>query len=258
MRLAAAINEDQLAIQTVLAWGSTGRVIDDGTLTRWHEGGVDTVVRARSFKKQAIFEFFERNLNPRTGIYRPADGLPRGLGSFAVQFGDRIREPFTKDLSPFDGNYRVFRPAWTIPELSHKRVLISRLSIQTDGGFTRFVEMQKYDDPDSPDIRVDQTDDGAVLSMGENVVFLGIGKDGHGCKLYAAWDYYPLPSKGVAVDQLKGDMMGINGNGPHPSYPFIAIRTTDAVDKINTEIVPPSDTRVTTRIRLALGMAHGL
>lgn len=258
MRLAAAINEDRLARKTVEAWGSARSVIDDGTLTRWHKGGVDAVASARSFKKQAIYEFFERTVNPRTVLYRPADGLPSGLADFAVQFGDRIREPFGRDLSPFDGNYRVFRPAWTIPELSHKRVLISRLSIQTDAGFTRFVEVQKYDDPDSPDIKVDQTDDGAVLSMGENIILLGIGKDGHGCKLYAAWDYYPLPSKGVVVDQLKGSMMGINGNGPHPSYPFVAVRTSDPLDKIETEIVPPSDKRVTTRIRLALDMGEGL
>jgi hypothetical protein len=245
-RLAAAINNDQQALEAIKNWGDGSKsVIDDGTLARWHADGV---TKARSHKKQVIYEFFERTATPRTSLYRPADGLPAGLAAFAAQFSDRIKEPFADDLSSLDGVYRVFRPAWTIPKLSHERILISRLKIETSGGFTRFREYQNYQDPDSPNIKIDQTDDGAVLTMGRNFVFFGIGRDGHGCKIYTSWKYYPLPKPGIEVQCLIGSMMGINGMGPHLSYQFFANRTSDPWDDIDTEIVRPPHKMLTVDI----------
>lgn len=259
-RLAAAINSNQQALDAIKAMGDKSKsVIDDGTLTRWHEGGVLTIGNARAHKKKAIYEFFERTDSPRTSLFRPGDGLPAGLAVFAAQYSERIREPFADDLSNLDGIYRIFRPAWTIPELSHKRILISRLRIETSGGFTRFQERQLYQDPDSPDSFIDQTDDGAVMSMSGNFVFFGIGRDGHGCKLYTSWDYYPVPRKGVKVQRLIGSMMGINLNGPHLSYRFVASRTSDPWESIDTEIVRPPHERLTVDILAALeyGRAEG-
>ncbi|WP_373089999.1 hypothetical protein [Sneathiella sp.] len=245
-RLAAAINSDQQALEAIKNWGDKSKsVIDDGTLARWHANGV---AKARLHKKQAIYEFFERTASPRTSLYRPAEGLPAGLAAFAAQYGERIRESFAEDLSNLDGIYRVFRPAWTIPKLSRERVMISRIKIETFGGFTRFQERQHYQDPDSPNIVVDQTDDGAVLSMSGNFVFFGIGRDGHGCKLYTTWDYYPLPRKGVKVQRLMGSMMGINGNGPHLSYRFVASRTSDPWGEIEMGIFRPPHERLTVDI----------
>jgi hypothetical protein len=233
-RLAAAINSDQQALEVIKTCGDNSKsVIDDGTLARWHAQGVANVAKARVHKKKAIYEFFERTASPLTSLYRPADGLPAGLAAFAAQYSERIKEPFADDLSSLDGVYRVFRPAWTIPKLSHERILISRLKIETSGGFTRFREHQNYQDPDSPNINIDQTDDGAVLTMGRNFVFFGIGRDGHGCKIYTSWKYYPLPKAGVKVQQLIGSMMGINGMGPHLSYQFVANRTSDKWEKID-------------------------
>lgn len=242
-RLAAAINNDQQALEVIEAWGDKSKnVIDDGTLARWHGEGAAKLAKARVHKKRAIYEFFERTDNPRTSLYRPGDGLPAGLAAFAAQYSERIREPFAADLSNLDGIYRIFRPAWTIPKLSHERILISRLKIETSGGFTRFQERQLYRDPDSSDIFIDQTDDGAVMSMSGNFVFFGIGRDGDGCKLYTSWDCYPPRGKDVKVQRSWGNMMGINGNGPHPSYRFVASRTSDDWDKIDTGIFrPPHD-----------------
>lgn len=252
-RLAAAINNDQQALEVIKAWGDKRKsVIDNGTLSRWHDNGAAKLANARAHKKRAVYEFFERTDSPRTSLYRPGDGLPAGLASFAAQYSERIREPFADDLSNLDGIYRIFRPAWTIPKLSHERILISRLKIETSGGFTRFQERQKYQDPDSPDTFIDQTDDGAVMSMSGNFVFFGIGRDGHGCKLYTSWDYYPVPRKGVKVQRLIGSMMGINGNGPHLSYRFVASRTMDPFDSIDTEIVRPPHERLTVDILEAL------
>ena len=242
-RLAAAINSDKQALEVIKRCGDGSKsVIDDGTLARWHENGVAKISRARVHKKQAIYEFFERAESPRTSLYRPADGLPAGLAAFAAQYSERIREPFAEDLSSLDGTYRMYRPAWPIPKLSHERIVISRFKIETSGGFTRFQEYQEYHDPDSPNIFIDQTDDGAVLSMGKNFVFFGIGRDGHGCKLYTSWKYYPLPKKDVQVQRLIGSMMGINGTGPHLSYRFVADRTSDPWDRIDMGIYrPPHD-----------------
>ena len=250
-RLAAVINNDQQALEFIKKCGDESKsVIDDGTLARWHADGV---AKARHHKKQAIYEYFERTANPRTSLYRPADGLPAGLAAFAAQYSERIKEPFADDLSSLDGVYRVFRPAWTIPKLSHERILISRLKIETSGGFTRFREHQSYQDPDSPDILIDQTDDGAVLTMGRNFVFFGIGRDGHGCKIYTSWKYYPLPEPGVKVRQLIGSMMGVNGMGPHPSYQFVASRTSDPWDNIDMGIFRPPHERLTVDILDELG-----
>lgn len=236
-RLAAAINNDQQALESIKLCGDNSKsVIDDGTLARWHANGVS---KARSHKKRVIYEFFERTDAPRTSLYRPADGLPAGLAAFAAQYSERIREPFAEDLSSLDGIYRMYRPAWTIPKLSHERIMISRFQIETSGGFTRFREYQLYHDPDSPNITVDQTDDGAVLSIGRNFVFFGIGRDGHGCKLFTSWNNYPLPRKGVQVQRIMGSMMAINGTGPHLSYKFIASRTDDPWDKIEMGIFRP-------------------
>lgn len=239
-RLAAAINSDQQALEVIKTWGDMSKsVIDDGTLARWHAEGAAKVAKARVHKKRAIYEFFERTASPRTSLYRPADGLPAGLAAFAAQYSERIREPFAEDLSSLDGIYRMFRPAWTIPKLRLERVMISRFQIETSGGFTRFREHQFYHDPDSPNIFVDQTDDGAVLSMGRNFVFFGIGRDGHGCKLFTSWKNYPLPRKGLQVQSLTGSMMAINGTGPHLSYKFFASRTTDPWDDIEMGIFRP-------------------
>lgn len=252
-RLAAAINSDQQALEVIKNWGDRSKsVIDDGTLARWHVEGATKVAKARAHKKQAIYEFFERSASPRTSLYRPADGLPAGLAAFAAQYSERIREPFAADLSSLDGNYRMFRPAWTIPKLCHERIVISRFKIETSGGFTRFREHQDYHDPDSPNIVIDQTDDGAVLSMSGNFVFFGIGRDGHGCKLFTSWNYYPLPRMGVQVQRLMGSMMAINGTGPHLSYQFVASRTSDPWDKIDMGIFRPPHEQLTVDILDAL------
>jgi hypothetical protein len=107
---------------------------------------------------------------------------------------------------------------------------------------------QNYRDPDSPNIYIDQTDDGAVLTMGRNFVFFGIGRDGHGCKIYSSWKYYPLPKPGIEVQCLIGSMMGINGMGPHLSYQFFADRTSDPWDDIEMGIVRPPHKMLTVDI----------
>jgi hypothetical protein len=242
-RLAAAINTDKLAREALAGWGDgrgpMAQVIDDGTLTRWHEGGAEQVMRARQHKKAVIYEFFERTPQPRTLLYRPQEGWPPGLADFAAQFGAQLRKPLQKDLSDLDGSYRIFRPAWTIKELERKRVLISRLKITTSGGFTRFTEQQEFTDPDAPGITIKQTDNGAVLFFGGNIVLFGFSAETQGCKFYTAWSVFPVPGDGAPVNRMRGNMMGVMGAGPHPSYPFVAYRSVEPFDDIETEIVRP-------------------
>ena len=242
-RLAAAINNDRLARDALSAWGEdrgpSAQVIDDGTLTRWHEGGIKAVGRARQHKKAVIYEFFERTTQPRTLLSRPPEGWPPGLAEFAAQFGDQFRKPLQKDLSDLDGCYRIFRPAWTIKNLEKERVLISRLRISTSGGFTRFTEEQDFTDPDAPGISVKQTDDGAVLYLGGNIVLFGFSRETQGCKFYAAWSAFPAPGDGTPVNRLRGTMMGVTGAGPHTNFPFVAYRAAEKFAAIETEIVRP-------------------
>lgn len=252
-RLAAAINSDRQALDSIKSWGDKSKsVIDDGTLARWLDEGVVKVAKARAHKKQAIYEFFERTASPRTALYRPADGLPAGLASFAAQYSERIREPFAEDLSSLDGVYRMYRPAWTIPKLANQRVLITHFQIETSGGFTRFRERQHYHDPDSPNIVIDQTDDGAVMSMSGNIVFFGIGRYGHDCILYSSWKCFPSPKRGVQVQRLVGNMMAINATGPHLSYPFVASRPSDPSDEIEMGIFRPPHEKLTVDILVEL------
>lgn len=257
-RLAKAINQDTLAQEALRAWGDKrGDVIDDGTLARWHQGGVEAVISAREHKKRVIFEFFERRAHPQTLLYRPQEGFPPGLADFAALMGSRLTKPLEKDLSDLDGAYRIYRPAFTIPALKQQRVLISRLRISTAGGFTRFTEQQNYTDPDSSIIAVDETDDGAVLYFGGNIVLCGLSQHSRNCKFYAAWSCNPLPGDGVPVNRLRGVMIGITGAGPHASYPFVAYRSKEPFEDIETGIFRPSARRIAPDILGDLDIAPG-
>ncbi|MBJ6371797.1 hypothetical protein JF290_09680 [Sedimentitalea sp. CAU 1593] len=254
-RLAAMINDDKRALETIRQVADKARsVIDDGTLKRWHDGGPDSLLNARAHKKQAIYEFFERTAQPRTDLFRPDEGLPPGLASFAAQYSVQFARPLAKDLSDLDGNYRIFRPAWSIPALRKERVLVSRLKISTSGGFTSFTEEQDYTDPDSTDLKVKQSDDGGVLYVGGNIVLLGFTRETQGCKMYTAWSVNPIPGDGEPVRRLRGAMMGIAGAGPHDSYPFTAIRTEDAFESIETAIIRPPHRMLSPDILGDLGM----
>lgn len=258
-RLAATINNDKLAKEALVSWadGRTGakQVIDDGTLTRWHKGGVKAVENARLHKKAIIFEFFERTAQPRTLLYQPEEGWPQGLADFALQFGAQLRKPLAKDLSDLDGNYRVFRPAWTIKGMEKERVLISRLKISTSGGFTRYTEEQDFTDPDAESIVINETDDGGVLYLGGNIVLLGFTRETRGCKFYTAWSMFPMPGDGAPVNRLRGTMMGVVGAGPHTNYPFVAYRFDGEFEAIKTGIARPSDETVPQDVLGGLGIS---
>ncbi|UWQ48645.1 hypothetical protein K3720_11955 [Leisingera caerulea] len=190
-------------------------------------------------KKAVIYEFFERSAQPRTLLYRPQEGWPQGLAEFAAEFGEQLRKPLTKDLSDLDGSYRIFQPAWTISAMRSQRVLISRLKISTSGGFTRFTEAQQFTDPDAPSISVDEVTDGAVLYLSGNIVLFGISRQTQSCMFYTAWSTFPVPGNGTPVNRLRGSMMGIVGAGPHNSSPFVAYRSKEPFDQIETGIVRP-------------------
>lgn len=254
-RLAAMINDDIRALETIRQASDKARsVVDDGTLKRWHERGPDALLNARAHKKQAIYEFFERTPQPRTDLFSPDDGLPPGLALFAAQHGATLARPLNKGLSDLDGNYRIFRPAWSILALRNERVLVSRLRISTSGGFTSFTEEQDYIDPESPDLIIKQSDYGGVLYVGGNILLFGFTRETQGCKIYTAWSVNPVPGDGEKVRRLRGAMTGIAGHGPHESYRFTAIRTGDVSDKIETEIIRPPHKLLSPDILGDLGM----
>ncbi len=254
-RLAEMINADARALETIRQASDKARsVIDDGTLKRWHDGGPDALLNARAHKKQAIYEFFERTAQPRTVLFNPEKGLPPGLASFAANYGAQLGRPLARDLSDLDGCYRIFRPAWSIPALRAERVLVSRLRIKTSGGFTSFTEEQNYTDPDAPDLIIKQSDDGGALYVGGNIMLFGFTRETQGCKIYTAWSVNPVPGDGESVRRLRGAMMGIAGAGPHASYPFTAIRTDEAFEEIQTEIIRPPHKLLSPHVLSDLGM----
>ncbi|MDJ1008634.1 MAG: hypothetical protein QNJ13_12510 [Paracoccaceae bacterium] len=247
-RLATAINTDKLAREALARWGDDrgkhAQIVDDGTLTRWHEGGVQAVERARQHKKAVIYEFFERTAQPRTLLYRPEEGWPHGLVNFAAQFGAQLRRPLAKDLSDLDGDYLIFRPAWTIRSMEHERVLISKLRISTTGGFTRYTEEQDFADPAATSISIKETDDGGVLYLGGNIVLIGLTRETQALKFYTAWSVFPVPGDGTPVNRMRGTMMGVVGAGPHAAYPFVAYRTDSSFEGMATGIVNANDAQI--------------
>ncbi|KIT16374.1 hypothetical protein [Jannaschia aquimarina] len=223
-------------------------LIQATTLSRWIKGGL---TNAQPHKKRLVYEFLKRSPEFATDIYRPEGRLPRGFLAFAAKHSERLGKPFDKDLSKLDGAFELYRPAWTTPERKD-RVVISKLEIKTESGFTRFREEQRYTDEALHGALIDDQDEGAVMFVGAQIVFLGIGINGEGMKLYAATNWFGQLIDPRPVTSFSGLAIGISGRQETPASPFIAVRSRKTFQDIETAAVSITDKRIPADIRKAL------
>lgn len=230
-RLAGAINADRRA--TTLDAARRGDkhqerkdVIVASTLTRWQQEGIERIANAQPHKKRLVYEFLERSENFRTSIYNPAPSLPQGLAAFVAAQKETFAHLRFERLANLDGIYRLYRRAWTTPD-RHDRVLVSRLSLETVEGLTRYREEQDYRDDARGGMPVQERDEGVVFISGTNLFLFGFGKDEPRVKFFAAHAWRPMIDGTRPVYELKGTVIGVGGEGPHSSTPFIAYRADD-------------------------------
>lgn len=255
-RLAGAINGDERSLALDRArQGDKHKprqsLIQATTLSRWLKGGLAGVTAAQPHKKRLVYEFLERSPEFATDIYRPEGRLPRGFLSFAAEHSERLGKPFEKDLSKLDGAFELYRPSWTTPERKD-RVVISKLEIKSEGGFTRFREEQHHTDEALHDALIDDQDEGAVMYIGAQIVFLGIGINGERMKLYTATNWFGQLIDPRPVTSFSGLAIGISGRQETPASPFIAVRSRKTFQDIETAAVSITDKRIPADIRKAL------
>lgn len=239
-RLAGAINADRRA--TTLDAARRGEkhqdrrdVIAASTLARWQQEGLERITYAQPHKKRIVYEFLETSDAFRTPVYNPAPGLPDGLAAFvAAQQGTFAHLRFHR-LANLDGVYRLYRRAWAMPE-RRDQVLISRLTIDTVAGLTRYREDQDYTVEGRGAMPVQEHDNGVIFLSGTNLILFGFGKDEPRVKLFAVHAWRPMIDGARPVYELKGTVIGVGGEGPHSSTPFIAYRDDDP--EFDTGIIP--------------------
>jgi hypothetical protein len=236
---------------------STATPVHRTTLTRWVsmlDPNLDSAIpdeavatfRARSKyrQKQLVYDFLRRSRAIHTSLRSEAPSLPTGFNAFL----DDLKTPLAKlrfdRLDNLDGIYELFRRAWTTPERTD-RVLVSRLVIETVSGLTRFREEQDYRDEARNNLHIQECDHGLVYNSGTNVIFIGFGQDEARTKFSVVHAWQPTIDGQKPVQELKGTMVGANGAGPHPGFPFIAYRCAQpdllrsrviGADKIDPEI----------------------
>jgi len=258
-RLTGAINKDARAQATDVA-RSGGKhqankaLLAPSTLDRWQKEGLARLTNAQPHKKRLVYEFLERSPDFRTGLHRPEGQLPPGFLAYAAEHGSRLAQPFTKDLSKLDGAFELFRPAWTTP-MRNNRVLVSRLLFTTSGGFTRFREEQDFIDTGYHDMRVQETDEGAVFFTAGNIVLFGFGVNAERVKLFVAGSWYDSLDSPSPVTLLSGIIIGVSGTRTRQrAYPFTAIRSRKPFSGIETGIVDPADPRLNAQMLATLGI----
>lgn len=257
-RLAGAINTDEISL--TIDDARRGRkhkqrqtIIAESTLVRWQAEGLARVMNAQPHKKRIVYEFLERAVEFRTTLYCPETNLPAGFMAYAAAHGQRLAQPFQKDLRNLDGAFTLYRPAWTTPERCD-RVLVSRLEFVTKGGFTRFREEQDFYDDILHGAHVHEIDDGAVTFVAGNIVLLGIAVDGDRAKLFVANNWFHELDGAKPVAYLKGSMVCIAGRHEHPQFPFVAVRSRKPFSDIETGILESTDPRLDPQTRRVLGL----
>lgn len=218
-RLTGAINEDPRTQATDSArrgdkHQAKKTVLAPSTLDRWLKEGLTRLTNAQPHKKRLVYEFLERSPEFRTDLYRPRAKVPPGFLAYAAEHSERLSQPFAKDLSKLDGNFQMFRPAWTTPS-RRDRVLVTRLLFATEGGFTRFREEQNYIDPEYHNAHVDEIDEGAVLFTAAGLVLFGFGVNAQRVKFFVADSWHSLLEGPQAVQHLSGTMIAVSGRRQH-------------------------------------------
>lgn len=242
VRLAGALNADPRATAT----DTTRRggqhqdrkdLIAASTLARWQQEGLARLTNAQSHKKRIVFEFLERSESFRTSIYNPAPGLPEGFAAFIAAQQKTLSQLRFSRLNNLDGTYRLYRRAWTTPA-RRDRVLISRLIITTVGGLTRYREEQTYRDEARGGILIEEADEGLVFNSGTNLFLFGFGEEEPRVKFYAIHAWRPMIDGNRPVQELRGTVIAVAWEGPHPGYSFVAHRADDPA--FEPEVVPAS------------------
>jgi hypothetical protein len=90
------------------------------------------------------------------------------------------------------------------------------------------------------------------MFIGAQIIFLGIGVNGERMKLYAANDWFGKLIDPSPVTTFRGLAIDISGRQETPASPFIAVRSRQSFQDIETAAVSISDKRIPADIRKAL------
>lgn len=136
-------------------------------------------------------------------------------------------------LKSFQGTFMVYRQAWTSTDPDD--FMTSVMTFDWVGNGLFFTDKQDYPDPSTPH-HVDEIDTGVMLPFGMNVVLLARGQNDEVLKFASIHDMHRFPNGRQEVTRFSGNAMAIAGKGPHPGYPFAAIRVDDPEQAVSTVI----------------------
>lgn len=151
-----------------------------------------------------------------------------------------------EDLKSLVGSFMVFRQAWTSQRPDD--FMTSVMTFEWVGNGLFFTDQQDYPDPATPH-RVNEHDTGVALPFGMNVVLLARGQNHEVLKFASINELYHFPNGWQHVTRFSGNAMAISGKGPHPGYPFAAVR----IDESNQAV-----SKIIDRSELPEGILHAL
>jgi hypothetical protein len=138
--------------------------------------------------------------------------------------GQTRGELVSDDLQSLVGTYMVYRSAWTSP--GSDLYISSVMTFEWVGNGLFYTDVQDYLDPATTH-RLDEIDTGVALPFGMNIVLLARGHNHKVLKFSSIYDLYHFPNGLQKVIRFSGNAMAISGKGPHPGFPFAALRVTE-------------------------------
>ena len=127
-------------------------------------------------------------------------------------------------LKSFQGTFMVYRQSWISSNAND--FMTSVMTFDWVGNGLFFTDTQKYPDPSSPH-PVDEIDTGVALPFGMSVALLSRGQNHEMLRFSSIDDMYSFPNGRRTVVKFSGNAMAVSGKGPHPGYPFAALRVDD-------------------------------
>ncbi|WP_190325660.1 hypothetical protein [Salipiger aestuarii] len=127
------------------------------------------------------------------------------------------------DINSMSYTYELYRRSWRVEDGNH--FVRSLLRIEREGGLYRITEVQKIN---ARGYEFNETDEGWIIPYKSN--FVAITNSKNCMKFFVFHQFFPLPAKDQAVMEMRGNLIAVSGDGPHPSFRILARRVTGSVD----------------------------